>query len=94
MKSEASRGRHGPFWEGYRPHLIVAGKGEYLGVIVVDLPKNRAVHPGDRAQVSFHLVYHPAVDYSALQPGMKFEILEGPRSVGDGVVISCSDEFS
>ena len=47
MKSEDSGGRHAPFWEDYRPHLIPSGSEDYLGVIVVNLPEESPVRPGD-----------------------------------------------
>ena len=92
MKAEMDGGRHAPFWENYRPHLVVRGTEDYLGVTVVDLPQAQAVKPGASAQVSFNLVYHPEVDYSALQPETEFEIREGPRVVGYGTVITRADD--
>ena len=87
MKSEDSGGRHAPFWEDYRPHLIPSGSQDYLGVIVVNLPEESPVSPGDSANVEFDLCYHPNVDYSDLAVGARFEVREGNRIVGSGEVL-------
>lgn len=86
MKREVDGGRHAPFWENYRPHLIPSGTEDYLGVTVVNLREDQAVAPGTSATVEFDLVYHPNVDYSGLSVGTTFEIREGARVVGTGEV--------
>jgi len=86
MRTEAEGGRPCPFTEGYRPHLVVNGRSDWLGVWALECPA--AVAPGDTAQVVFGLLYHPAVDYSALQSGVEFEVHEGPRVVATGTVLS------
>jgi hypothetical protein len=73
MKSASDGGRHAPFTEGYRPHFVVPPDGEYLGVMAVHC--SGPVVPGEEATVDFELVYHPEVDYSALQVGSTFEWL-------------------
>ena len=88
MKLEEDGGRHGPFSENYRPHLIPKGTEDYLGVSVVNLPESQAVHPGISAEVEFDLMYSPTVDYSGLCVGAEFQIREGVRVVGAGIVIS------
>lgn len=67
---------------GYRPHVRVDG-GELLGVEVVG--GDRWIEPGESAVVDLELLYD--VDYSLLQPGTTFSIVEGPRRVGTGVVL-------
>lgn len=91
MRSEEEGGRREPFWESYRPHLIPEGTEDYLGVSVVGLTEEQAVHPGTTAEVEFDLVYYPNVDYSALCVGTEFEIREGAKVVGTGMVISKND---
>jgi translation elongation factor EF-Tu-like GTPase len=49
------------------------------------------VEPGETAEVGVELIY-PAVDYSALRKGAKFRVIEGERSVGDGVVLESFEE--
>lgn len=87
MKAESEGGRHSPFWENYRPHLVPSSKEEWLGVIAVNLPEEDAVYPATSRVVDFDLVYYPQVDYSDLQTGSAFDIREGPRVVGTGTVI-------
>ena len=86
MRAETDGGRHGPFTEGYRPHFVVAGHSEWLGVWALECPG--PVAPGDTAEVVFALLYHPAVDYSPLQPGCEFAVHEGPRVIATGTVLS------
>jgi translation elongation factor EF-Tu-like GTPase len=86
MRTESGGGRHAPFTEGYRPHFIVSGCSDWLGVWALECPG--AVAPGDTAEVVFGLLYHPAVDYSALRPGAEFAVHEGPRVVATGTVLT------
>ncbi|WP_284987661.1 hypothetical protein [Arthrobacter sp. fls2-241-R2A-172] len=67
----------------YTPHLRVDG-GEYLGVA---LRSDTAVtlDPGESGLVTLDLLYD--IDYGALAPGARFEILEGNRRIGAGVVL-------
>ncbi|XHS80500.1 hypothetical protein ACFJGW_00995 [Burkholderiaceae bacterium UC74_6] len=85
MKTEADGGRHAPFTEGYRPHLVVPPDGEYLGVTATCCAG--PVAPGDEAEVQFDLDYHPALDYSALRIGTEFQMREGARTVAIGRVV-------
>jgi translation elongation factor EF-Tu-like GTPase len=67
----------------YRPHLRV-DDGAPLGVqISSDLADE--VAPGQTAVVSLLRLYD--IDYSSLQVGTRFAILEGERVVGMGFVI-------
>ncbi len=86
-----SEGRASPIWpqpsEGrqYRPHLRV-GNGEYLGVAFVSGPA--ILQPGDEGDVTLALIYaETGVDYSGLQPGATFVVVEGPNTVASGSVI-------
>lgn len=82
-------GRQGPPWlNGYRysPHFRVTNSSEFLGIEFVSGPD----------QVEFNVQYHaiarflyePNVSYEALIEGTEFEILEGPKVVGKGKIIS------
>ena len=66
----------------YRPHFRVSATGEYLGVAFLLGPEDAA--PETEIEATVALVYE--VDYSALQPGVEFEVLEGPRRVATGRV--------
>ena len=86
MKSELDGGRSAPFTEGYRSHFMIPPDGEYLGVVATRCPG--PVAPGDEVDVEFGLVYHPNVDYSALDVGVEFEMREGAKAVETGEVRS------
>ena len=74
-------GRHTPFGTGYMPQFFF-GTTDVTGSLAVE---GEAVRPGDRARVSFRLAH--AV---GLEPGMRFALREGKKTVGAGVVLSCS----
>ncbi len=74
-------GRHTPFGTGYMPQFFF-GTTDVTGTLAV---VGEAVRPGDRARVSFRLAH--AV---GLEPGMRFALREGKKTVGAGVVLSCS----
>ena len=88
MKSTSDGGRTGPFKEGYKPHLVVSGKEDYLGVCLIDCPQ--WVHPGTNTNVKFSLVYHPSVNYDVLNIGSNVEVREGGKIVGFGKIIALS----
>lgn len=69
--------------DSYRPHFRV-DNGEYLGVSFIDAVDPVLFDTNIKAQVNF--LYHPKVNYDALQVGVEFEILEGPNVVGCGRV--------
>jgi elongation factor Tu len=85
MKTESEGGRHGPFEAGYCPHFIAEGSSDWLGVRVSSCAG--PVAPGETAEIRVELLYHPKLDYSALYPGSKFKLVEGPRTIGDGLVL-------
>ena len=79
-------GRQGPInlRSGYQPHLRVRD-GDLLGV-EFHLGVERWLNPGESADVELKLLYD--VDYSALEPGVSFAILEGPvHEVGNGTIL-------
>lgn len=67
----------------YMPHLRVGSSGEELGVAFMEGPS--ITYPGETARGTAALLY--GVDYSPLQPGAEFEVLEGRRCVGTGTVV-------
>jgi len=93
MKSESDGGRPCGFWTNYRPHLVPKGTEDYLGVSVTGVSESEAVLPGTTRRVSFELMY-PGVDYGSLCIGASFEIREGQRVVGEGVVMETIDKAS
>jgi elongation factor Tu len=75
-------GRKKAFGTGYKPQFFF-GATDVTGTIEVPVTGDGTafVNPGDRAQVRFQL--HRAV---GLEPGMRFAVREGGRTIGAGVV--------
>jgi len=48
--------------------------------------KSHSVGPGDDAFVVFLCVKHPAVDYSSLRSGARFEIVDSGNVIGSGTI--------
>ncbi|MDP9188310.1 MAG: elongation factor Tu [Actinomycetota bacterium] len=72
-------GRHTPFVTGYRPQFYFRTT-DVTGV--VNLPSDREfVAPGENAEMEVDLIQPIAMD-----PGLRFAIREGGRTVGSGVV--------
>lgn len=67
----------------YMPHVRVDG-GEFLGV-ALRRETASTLEPGESGIVTIDLLYD--IDYGALDTGTRFEILEGNRRVGTGVVL-------
>jgi elongation factor Tu len=73
-------GRRTPFGTGYTPQFFF---GATQVTAVVELEGDTVIKPGDRARVGFRL--NKAV---AVEPGMRFAVREGGKTVGAGVVTS------
>jgi elongation factor Tu len=72
-------GRHTPFFSGYRPQFYFRTT-DVTGV--AKLPEGvEMVMPGDNVQMEIELIQPIAMD-----PGLRFAIREGGRTVGSGVV--------
>ena len=70
----------------YKPHFRVGPAGEYLGVAFVDGQPALAA-PGTEGTATAALLYlETGVDYRALVPGAAFDVLEGTRVIGHGIV--------
>jgi elongation factor Tu len=72
-------GRHTPFFKGYKPQFFF-GTTDVTGV-VAGTGEADMVLPGDHAKISFEL-YKPV----GMEPGMRFAVREGGKTVGAGVV--------
>jgi elongation factor Tu len=77
--SKEEGGRHTPFGSGYAPQFYF-GAADVSAVL--DVGELGSVNPGDRAEVRFDL-NRPV----ACEPGMRFAIREGGRTVGAGIVL-------
>ncbi|HEY1692983.1 MAG TPA: elongation factor Tu [Polyangiaceae bacterium] len=74
-------GRHTPIFPGYRPQFFF-GTTDVTGA-VTDLDGAKMLTPGDHAKVSLEL-QKPV----GMEPGMRFAVREGSKTVGAGVILS------
>lgn len=79
--SQKEGGRHTPITPGYRPQFFF-GTTDVTGTLV-DFGDAKMIAPGDHSQVSLDL--HKAV---GMEPGMRFAVREGGKTVGAGVIVS------
>jgi len=79
--SEKEGGRHTPILPGYRPQFFF-GTTDVTGTLV-DIGALKAIIPGEHAEVSLELM-KPI----GMEPGMRFAVREGSRTVGAGVIVS------
>tara|TARA_R100000027_G_scaffold67619_1_gene67244 strand:+ start:32060 stop:33250 length:1191 start_codon:yes stop_codon:yes gene_type:complete len=77
-------GRHTPFFKGYRPQFFF-GTADVTGI--VELPEGvEMVMPGDN--LGINLVLQKPI---AMEPGQRFAIREGGRTIGAGRIAEVSD---
>ncbi|QNO14807.1 elongation factor Tu [Alkalicella caledoniensis] len=77
-------GRHSPFLNGYRPQFYFRTT-DVTGVIT--LPEGmEMVMPGDNIKIDVELITSIAIE-----PGLRFAIREGGRTVGAGVVVDIKE---
>jgi len=77
--SKEEGGRHTPFFSGYRPQFYFRTT-DVTGIIA--LPEGvEMVMPGDNIKMEISLITPIAIE-----PGLRFAIREGGRTVGAGVV--------
>jgi len=74
-------GRKKPFATGYRPQFFF-GATDVTGTVHL-VGEKQLADPGGRTQVRFELQYPVA-----LEPGMRFALREGSRTIGAGVVVA------
>ena len=72
-----------PFGTTYRPHFVVKGTTEYLGIQFTKLD----IVPFEEETLGDVDLLYDGVDYSALVKGVTFEIREGSHVVGEGIVV-------
>jgi len=72
-------GRHTPFGTGYMPQFFF-GATDVTGTLEVT---GNVVQPGERTRVGFRLQHAVGIE-----PGMRFALREGKRTVGAGIVLS------
>ena len=77
-------GRHKPFFDGYRPQFYFRTT-DVTGVITLPEDKEMTM-PGDHVEITVELITPIAIE-----PGLKFAIREGGRTVGSGTVIAVAE---
>ncbi len=78
--SKEEGGRHTPFFNGYKPQFYIRTT-DVTGTI--ELPEGvEMVMPGDNINMKVKLIYPVA-----LEPGLRFSVREGGRTVGAGSII-------
>ncbi len=79
--SKEEGGRHTPFFTGYKPQFYIRTT-DVTGTL--NLPQGvEMVMPGDNIKATIELIYPVA-----LEPGLRFAIREGGRTVGAGTITS------
>ncbi len=73
-------GRHTPFFNNYRPQFYFRTT-DVTGVITLPADKEMCM-PGDNVEISVELITPIAIE-----EGLRFDIREGGRTVGSGVVV-------
>jgi hypothetical protein len=68
--------------EGYRPTLLVQGKKMFCNF---DAVQPKPLRPTDIGKVVLRVLWDGS-GRSPIRPGIKFDLLEGERCVGTGVV--------
>jgi elongation factor Tu len=74
-------GRHTPILKGYKPQFFF-GTTDVTGSFV-NLKGHDMIMPGDHAEVDLELL-KPV----GMEPGMRFAVREGGKTVGAGVIVS------
>lgn len=68
---------------GYRPHFVVKGTREYLGIQFFD----GEVLDFEKTALAAAFNLYDGVDYSPLIVGAEFWIMEGGNCVGEGILL-------
>jgi elongation factor Tu len=77
-------GRHTPFYSHYKPQFYIR-TADITGEVI--LPQGvEMVMPGDNVEITIELI-----EYAAIEPGLRFAIREGGKTVGAGVVTEILD---
>jgi elongation factor Tu len=83
-------GRHSPFFAGYRPQFYMRTTdvtGKVTAIMNEKDEETKMVMPGDRVKIDVEMIMPVACE-----PGMRFAIREGGKTVGAGVIQSVVKE--
>jgi hypothetical protein len=73
----------------YRPHLVIQGRNEYLGIEFID---GEDVILGKSILAVAECLYE-GVNYEPLEPDVSFFIMEGANKAGEGKIIERMDDY-
>lgn len=71
----------------YRPHIVINGDSEYLGIQFESSSLNAF---GVEGTAIIRTIYD-GVNYDCLQPSVRFVIMEGAKQVGKGEIVKTLD---
>lgn len=72
-----------PVGSGYAPYLRCLPSGEDMAVRLHEVPPE--VRHGDPFLVTIEIMYEPRIPYAGIEPGSRFDLVEGQRIVASGV---------
>ncbi len=75
-----------PEGTGYSPYFRVVGSEELLAVRFIDFPSDAEFEKP--CKVNIQLLYYPKFEYGTLTVGAKFEVVEGPKVIALGSVLT------
>jgi elongation factor Tu len=78
-------GRTTPFVSGYRPQFFTADPDTSTSAFINVVGDGLELAPGEHCRICFDLL-RPELFQDELAPGLKFNLREGPRIVGHGIV--------
>ena len=78
--------KHPPPLVGFMPHFVVPPSREMLGIAFIDGPND--ILPNDDVSATVRCLYEPLISYDVLKVGTQFQIVEGPRLIGTGIVLN------
>lgn len=89
-------GRQGPASSGYRPQFDFGFRGRNDEKLqndgAITMEDRGQIAPGERATITVRLL-HPETVADTLQPGLRFDVAEGPRVVARGVITQILTEM-
>jgi len=78
--------KHPPSLPDFMPHFVVPPSNEMLGIAFIDGPVDML--PNEEVTARVRCLYEPMVSYDALRIGTRFQIVEGPKLIGSGIVLN------
>ncbi|MDH5231295.1 MAG: hypothetical protein OEZ58_20130 [Gammaproteobacteria bacterium] len=74
-----------PVDSGYSPYVVVEGDSEFIDVIFIDVPED--AKPDSTFRQKIEIRYPNFVDLNLFKNGNGFQIFEGRKLIGNGVIV-------